>query len=111
MLDAFRVGTSTLKDVTRKWGLDVDNVNSVMNDLADTLADQKEIDEAMTSGMQSIPGMEDTEELEEELEKLMESEVVVQQPQEDDLVSQLNSLKIANSPLPKTEASREKQLA
>jgi len=67
ILDAYRVGTSSIKDTTKRLGLNVEAIDEVMLDLAEVMADQREIDEAMKTGVET----DQDQELEEELQQLM----------------------------------------
>ncbi|EFA77869.1 SNF7 family protein [Heterostelium album PN500] len=82
VMDTLCVGVSTLKKVNEK--MSVDQVDKVMDDFADVMLNQKEIEEAITTGMaanapESNP--EEDAELERELEKLEEEQKLKQQQQ------------------------------
>jgi len=106
IMDAFRVGTSTLKQTTKQFNLSKETVDEVIDDLSSVLADQREIDEAISTGMSQLSGPDDTE-LEEELEKMMKEEQKSNSTcdQITELISSFDSVKIVNTP-PKVEKQK-----
>ncbi|KAJ3300039.1 Charged multivesicular body protein 7 [Borealophlyctis nickersoniae] len=73
VLSAYNVGADTLKSVLNQSGLTVEAVENTMDKLQDTLADQAEIDDAMTAGQSMVTGSDaiDDAELENELDALL----------------------------------------
>jgi hypothetical protein len=95
ILKAYQYGTTTLADMMTKYGLTVDQVDKTMLHLEQVLADQHEVDMAITSGMSSLVETDDDKMIEQELEALMIT----------DLTSQLERIQIPTSPLPKRSSS------
>lgn len=75
IMKAYETSTATLKDVLSHPSLQRDHIDTTMDALAETMADQQEIDDAIQSGGQlavSASGFEaDDEELAKELEGLI----------------------------------------
>jgi charged multivesicular body protein 7 len=67
LLDAYKLGAQTLATVLQSQNLTVERVEETMDAVSDALADQKDIEEAITGGVD----VSDEDELERELEKLM----------------------------------------
>lgn len=68
VMEAYSVGINTLKEVNK--GVTPEKVEDLMDTLRDTLADQKEIDNALAGNVTDV----DDAEIEEELNKLVEDE-------------------------------------
>jgi len=90
ILEAYQIGTAALKE-TNKQGLTLESVEQTLDDLHEVMANQKEIDEALSSGVEVI----DDSEVEEELKSLMESESMLQNLK---LETSLNSEKELRKP-------------
>jgi len=107
ILDAYRLGTNTLKETTKQSGLSAEAVDEVMVELDEAFANQREIDEALKVGPQEM--VFDEEELESELGKIME------EGEEKNVQDMLSKLKIeSSSPIktaPATKQQRETELA
>jgi len=107
MLDAFKIGTHTLNQTTKKFGLTVEAVDETFSELSDVLADQQEIDRAFLTGASQVLGPTE-EDLEQELEKLMAVENVAEENVEN-LISEIKQLKVVNSP-PQVTSSIPRQV-
>jgi hypothetical protein len=70
MLDQFKLGVDTLKRIREESGVTVEAVDQVMDDLQDALLDQREIDDAISSGQEQLNPADEAE-LEEELAQLV----------------------------------------
>lgn len=70
MIDQFKLGVDTLKRVREESGVTVEAVDQVMDDLQDALLDQREIDDAISSGQEQLSSVDEAE-LEEELAQLV----------------------------------------
>lgn len=70
ILEAYRLGTSSIKEATVKQGLTLESIDNTMEDLTEVLADQKEIDNALVAGIEEL---QSDPELEEQLSRLMTS--------------------------------------
>jgi len=107
ILDAYRLGTNTLKETTKQSGLSAEAVDEVMVELDEAFANQREIDEALKVGPQEM--VFDEEELESELGKIME------EGEEKNVQDMLSKLKIeSSSPVktaPATKQQKETELA
>jgi len=75
ILEAYKYGTASIKSATA--GMTVESVQQVMNDVYDTLADQKEIDEALVANFETAE--QDTE-MEAELKQLEDELLAERQP-------------------------------
>jgi len=107
ILDAYRLGTNTLKETTKQSGLSAEAVDEVMVELDEAFANQREIDEALKVGPQEM--VFDEEELESELGKIME------EGEEKNVQDMLSKLKIESSSpvktVPATKQQKETELA
>eukprot|EP01118_Nematostelium_gracile_P001556 TRINITY_DN1161_c0_g1_i1.p1 TRINITY_DN1161_c0_g1~~TRINITY_DN1161_c0_g1_i1.p1 ORF type:complete len:389 (-),score=135.05 TRINITY_DN1161_c0_g1_i1:18-1184(-) len=73
ILDAYKLGTQTIKAVNEKYGLTKEAIDDVMLDLEEVFADQREIDDAL----QATPATDfDEDELNKELEMLEEEDLL-----------------------------------
>lgn len=127
---AYETSTATLKSVLSHPSLQRDHIDTTMDALAETMADQQEIDDAIQSGGQlavSASGLEvDDDELAKELEGLVkerDEEVKEEQKakeaedQERELAQRMAALKshgetppVSKSPKSETAAGREEQV-
>lgn len=120
-MQAYEASTATLAHVLSHPSLQRDRIETTMDALADTMADQQEIDEAIRSGGQVVAdaagmdGADDEDALEKELEALVierreeeaeESKVkqLEEQTQERELVHRLATWKPKQDPLPRSVA-------
>jgi len=105
ILDAYSAGSRAIKDFTQKNGLTVEVIDEVMTELQEVLADQKEIDDALktTSTYETF----NEEELQEELTNLMKEE---SQKGEDELLQQLQNIKIVSPTKEKDVETKKKEL-
>ena len=102
VINVFSIANSALKKVLNDNSLTVEKVETVLDSLSDTLADHQEIEQAMMAGQSEITGGE-LEEFEQELEQLMEDEKSKAEEQIQDLLKELDDLKL--SPLPSLVSS------
>ena len=119
---AYETSTATLKDVLSHPSLQRDHIDTTMDALAETMADQQEIDDAIQSGGQlavSASGFEaDEDELARELEGLIKEEeedfkenvrAKEAQDQESELSQRMAALKpTSESPSPSEASERAK---
>jgi charged multivesicular body protein 7 len=120
-MQAYEASTATLAHVLSHPSLQRDRIETTMDALADTMADQQEIDEAIRSGGQVVAdaagmdGADDEDALEKELEALVierreeeaeESKVkqLEEQTQERELVHRLATWKPKQDLLPRSVA-------
>ena len=110
-MDALQQGSQSLKDIHKEYGLNKENVNNIMDDVVETLAEHQEIDDAINQPI-NLPGVDDSE-LEEELNELAiqideenskkqkETKIVDNNNNnndvEDELLAQLQNLKVENT--------------
>jgi hypothetical protein len=112
-MEAYKLGAETLKNVTKNYGLTKEAVEDIKDAVYETLADQQEIDDALAEPVGTF-GVDDAD-LEEELNKLVSEDLPVSAPlaQEndvDDILAQLNGLKIETNS-PQSSPQKEKSLA
>jgi charged multivesicular body protein 7 len=117
-MKAYETSTATLKTVLSHPSLQRDHIDTTMDALSETMADQQEIDDAIQSGGQlavSAAGMEaDEDELAKELEGLVkerEEEVKEQQrneaqDQERELAQRMAALKPLAATPPQSQPSK-----
>ncbi|GHJ84560.1 hypothetical protein NliqN6_0962 [Naganishia liquefaciens] len=122
IMRAYETSTATLKDVLSHPSLQRDHIDTTMDALAETMADQQEIDDAIQSGGQlavSASGFEaDEDELARELEGLIKEEeedfkenvrAKEAQDQESELSQRMAALKpTSESPSPSEASERAK---
>ena len=87
IMGAYQSATSSLKTLLAHPSLQRDNVENTMDDLRETLADQKEIEEIVTSTEKEVSGIEGDEvdeEIREELERLQEEADLEKRKKEDE---------------------------
>ncbi|KAJ3133052.1 Charged multivesicular body protein 7 [Physocladia obscura] len=103
VLEAFKTGTKTLSTLLSSPALAVDSVNDVMDNLQDTLAQQREIDDAILDNNSRIAsdfhisGVEE-EDLERELEGLLAAEGAKEKEKKiDELAGMLGELVVVSS--------------
>lgn len=73
VVQAFNMGAGTLQDLLGKDELSIETINEIMDKVSDSLSDQKEMEEAMTTGMEDVSPYND-QEIEQELAELIEKE-------------------------------------
>lgn len=117
IMQAYKIGAETLKNVTQNYGLTKEAVDDIKDAVFETLADQQEIDDALAEPVSGFNYDED--ELEEELNKLVGEELPVtstpvattEDDDVEDMLAQLNSLKIVTESPQLPTKNQEKQLA
>jgi len=106
ILDAYKLGTGTLKSLTEQYGLTPEAVDKVMIDLDEVLADQREIDAALIAGSKELGFNE--EELSEELNNLAQQ---IAEEEEVKMEAMLGNLKVASDSPTKPVQNDEKKIA
>lgn len=86
VLSAYQIGSNSLKSFAKENNLTAESVEDTMDALQDTLADQEEVDNAITMGQNAILKPEEDEELEQELEGLLVKEMEAKLPEVPDTV-------------------------
>ncbi|RHZ69019.1 hypothetical protein Glove_291g42 [Diversispora epigaea] len=81
IIDIYNVGTNALRNIFESAGLTADSVEETIDRLQDVLADQKEIDNAIKSGADSLSDktIDTDSELEKELEELLADENITKE--------------------------------
>lgn len=70
MLDAYKIGSNTLKKVLSESGLKYDNVDEVLADVRDTLDQHREVQDVMSNSVVESAVSLDEDQLEKELREL-----------------------------------------
>ncbi|KAJ1913631.1 hypothetical protein H4219_005125 [Mycoemilia scoparia] len=119
ILMAYQLGTETLREFNKKFGLNADKVDDILDDLNDALADQAEVDEVLrervtesslgtgihASSLSST--IIDDSELEDELEKLIKETAGAQQQEEKEQEKDIEEERKPAKVVPEKEKSVE----
>ena len=111
IMSAYQSATTSLKTLLAHPSLQRDNVENTMDDLRETLADQKEIEEIVTSTGEEVSGIdgdEVDEEIREELERLQEEADLEKRKKEDEEKVRQRQAEEQTSQPEKVEAAKEK---
>ena len=112
IMGAYQSATSSLKTLLAHPSLQRDNVENTMDDLRETLADQKEIEEIVASTGKELSGTEGDEvdeEIREELERLQEEADLEKRKKEDEEEVRRRQAQEQTSQPAKVEAKEEEK--